>query len=122
MAALPGKAIVGARAQAKAEKEADDVQRALCLASQGAIDTCLANINEKLRSNVPLMYHLGALLQNEEWTATLLNSVPSTMATANSGDKPGSNKNEKPKMLLASVKKLKDLGRHIAIYRNQHPG
>ena len=44
-------------------------------ASEAAVDTAMNQIEDKLRSNTPLLYHLWALLHNEEWTAVLIASI-----------------------------------------------
>ena len=47
----------------------------LAEASEAAIETTLNGIVDKLKSNVPLMYHIHALLNNEEWTGVLEASI-----------------------------------------------
>ena len=64
-----------ARAQKEAEKEANAIVNSLSHASEAAISTTLTQIQEKLRNNVPLMYHMWALLHNEDWTAVLVASI-----------------------------------------------
>jgi hypothetical protein len=75
-----------ARAAAQADKEADAIIAALHRASESAVDTTLAAINKKLEKNPPLMYHIHALLHNEEWTAVL--EASALGITSRCGDKP----------------------------------
>ena len=62
---------VCARETAKAEQEADAVVRSLSQACESAVATTLSSITKVLRDNVPLMYHINALLENDEWRAVL---------------------------------------------------
>ena len=57
------------------------------------------------------MYHINALLNNEEWTAVLSSSIDSaaTSQAGDCGDKPGSGK--KVWKLRAGLKKLGHLDR-----------
>jgi len=64
-----------AREARAAEKEAAAIIASLSRASDAAVETTLAGICDKLRSNIPLMYHINALLNNEEWTAVLEASI-----------------------------------------------
>ena len=64
-----------ARAQKEAEQQADDIVTSLSHASEAAVDTAMNQIEDKLRINIPLLYHLWALLHNEEWTAVLIASM-----------------------------------------------
>ena len=72
--------------EAKAAKtEAEVVIRSLSHAGDAAIARTLQDISDRLRSNVPLLYHIGALLNNSEWTAVLEASIAGHEATC--GDK-----------------------------------
>ena len=73
-----------------AEKEADLVLKSLSRAGDAAIQTTLKDICEKLKTNVPLMYHISALLHNPEWTGVLEASIAGGGGgAASSGEKPG---------------------------------
>ena len=76
---------VSAREAKAAEKEADVVLKSLSRAGDAAIQTTLRGICDKLKNNVPLMYHISALLHNPEWTGVLEASIA---GGASSGDKP----------------------------------
>jgi hypothetical protein len=82
----------GKREQLKAEKEADLVVQSLRAAGEAAVATTLAGITSVLSNNRPLMYHIYALLHNEEWKHVLMESAlgndgDETTPTPN-GDKP----------------------------------
>jgi hypothetical protein len=96
-----------AREARAAEKEAAAIIASLSRASDAAVETTLAGISEKLRNNVPLMYHINALLNNEEWTAVLEASI-SRVALDNGSDKLESKKQWK---LRSGLKKLVHLDR-----------
>ena len=81
-----------ARQSRAAEKEADAIIASLSRANDAAVETTLDGIAEKLRNNVPLMYHIHALLNNAEWTAVLEASIQG-VAMEKCGEKPG-NKNK----------------------------
>ena len=99
-----------ARQAKAAEKEAELIIASLSRASDAAVETTLNSVTEKLRQNIPLMYHINALLNNEEWTAVLTSSIGSGQsAQEGSGDKPDSAK--KAWRLRAGVKKLGHLDR-----------
>ena len=99
-----------ARQAKAAEKEAELIIASLSRASDAAVETTLNSVTDKLRQNIPLMYHINALLNNEEWTAVLTSSIEgATSATGDSGDKPGSGK--KVWKLRAGLKKLGHLDR-----------
>ena len=97
-----------ARAAKAADKEAEVIIASLSRASEAAVETTLQSIVEKLRANIPLMYHMHALLHNEEWTAVLVASMgtPATKNDEPSGEKPG-----KVWKLRANLKKLSHLNR-----------
>ena len=79
-------------------------------ASDAAVETTLVSITEKLKMSPPLMYHINALLNNEEWTVVLTYSIPRGQgAQDDCGDKPGSGK--KAWRLRAGMKKLAHLDR-----------
>lgn len=61
-----------ARLAKAAEKEAELIIASLARASDAAVETALNSVTEKLRQNIPLMYHINALLNNEEWTGSWL--------------------------------------------------
>ena len=63
------------REAAKAEKEADVVVQYLRSAGDAAVATTLAGITNVLKTNRPLMYHIHALLLNEEWKSVLMASA-----------------------------------------------
>jgi len=90
-----------------AEKEAGAIIASLSRASDAAVETTLGCITDKLRKNPPLMYHINALLNNEEWTAVLCNSIQ--------GNKAGSSSeklvNKKQWKLRTGCKKLFHLDR-----------
>ena len=75
----------GKLAQKRADKEADIILSSLRKASEAAISTTLKAITDELRSDTPLMYHVSALLQNEEWKGVLRASID---GVESSGDKP----------------------------------
>ena len=59
-------------------------------ASDAAVETTLMSITDKLKMSPPLMYHINALLNNEEWTAVLTSSICGGQgAQDDCGDKPG---------------------------------
>ena len=59
------------RDAAKAVKTADAVMASMRSAGEAATATTLAGITQMLKANTPLMYHIHALLQNDEWRAVL---------------------------------------------------
>ena len=82
-----------ARQAKAAEKEAEIIIASLPRASDAAVETTLNSVTEKLRQNIPLMYHINALLNNEEWTAVLTSSIGGGQGAQEvSGDKPDSAK------------------------------
>ena len=94
-----------ARKAKAAEKEAELIIASLTRASDAAVETTLNSVTDKLRQNIPLMYHINALLNNEELAAVLTSSSDAVQsATGDSGDKPGSGK--KVWKLRAGLKKL----------------
>jgi len=93
----------------RADKEADAIFSSLKKASEAAIATTLTAITDKLRGDTPLMYHVSALLQNEEWTGVLRASISGEDAQTASGDQPV----EPPKKKLRQgTKKFVHLTRH----------
>ena len=80
--------ITGKRAEARADREANVILSSLAAASRAAIETTLNKIVDELKKNTPLMYHIHALLQNEEWRGVLEASI-SGQAARSSGEKPG---------------------------------
>ena len=59
----------------QAEKEAEAIVKSLQSAGEAAVATTLAGITKKLKENRPLMYHISALLHNEEWSGVLIASA-----------------------------------------------
>ena len=94
-----------ARESTKADKKANAILNSLKKASEAAVETTLTSINEKLKSNTPLMYHIHALLNNEDWTNAL--EASALGITSRCGDKPVS----KDKKLKKEIKKIKHLTR-----------
>lgn len=99
---------VGLREAAKAEKEADIILQSLMRASESAVATTLHSITEALKANTPLMYHIHALLQNEEWKAVLETSALG-VSSQKSGDKPVA---KTKKNFRVNVKQFQHLSRH----------
>ena len=77
-----------ARQAKAAEKEAELNIASLPRASDAAVETTLMSVTETLRQNIPLMYHINALLNNEEWTAVLTSSIGGSGEQPDSGTKP----------------------------------
>ena len=97
----------GARETQRAEKEADVIMASLARASEAATATTLASITGTLRNNTPLMYHIHALLQNDEWRGVLEAAARGHAAPVErSGDKP-----DKDKKLRTNLKKFEHLPR-----------
>ena len=94
-----------ARESAKADKEADAILQSLKRASEAAVETTLNSINEKLKGNTPLMYHIHALLHNEDWTNVL--EASALGITSRCGEKPVS----KDRKLKKEVRKFEHLTR-----------
>lgn len=59
----------------QAEKEAEAIVRSLQSAGEAAVATTLAGITKVLKENRPLMYHISALLHNDEWKGVLMASA-----------------------------------------------
>ena len=103
------------RETAKAEKEADIILSSLARASEAATATTLLAITETLKK-VPLMYHIHALLQNEEWKAVLeAAALGHSASTDTSGAKP-----DKEWKLRTNVKKFEHLTRQRQPKPDQH--
>ena len=85
---------------------------ALSRASDAAVETTLMGIAEKLRDNIPLMYHINGLLCNPEWTAVLENSIKG-VAAVQCGEKPG---NKKQWTLRMGARKLFHLDRRLVFF------
>ena len=96
-----------ARESAKADKEAAAIMHSLTKASEAAVETTLESINEKLKNNTPLMYHIHALLHNEDWTSVLEASALGITSRC-CGDKPVSKDTKK---LKKEVRKFEHLTR-----------
>ena len=82
---------VGRREEKAANKEANAVLASLSRAGEAAVAQTLDDICKELRKDVPLMYHLNALLHNTEWTGVLKASIDGFAPSASppSGEKPG---------------------------------
>ena len=82
---------IGHREAKAAVKEADAVIASLSRAGEAAVSQTSNDICEILRRNPPLMYHINALLHNEEWTAVLMSSIENhgSEASPSCGEKPG---------------------------------
>ena len=93
----------------RADKEADAIFTSLKKASEAAIATTLNAITEKLRGDTALMYHVSALLANEEWTGVLKASSGGEDPQTTSGDKPAE---PVKKRLRQGAKKFVHLTRH----------
>ena len=103
---------VSAREAKAAEKEADVVLKSLSRAGDAAIQTTLRGICDKLKNNVPLMYHISALLHNPEWTGVLEASIAG--GAASSGDKPEDAAGQKKVWKLRTVvKKFAHIERRV---------
>lgn len=107
-------AVAGAKRQtAKAEKEADAIIASLRSAGEAAVATTLAGITKELKLNPPLMYHIHALLQNDEWKAVLEASAFGDQAQgsqSSNGEKPG-----KERALRQGSKKFEHLQRTLQL-------
>ena len=104
----------GKLAQKRADKEADIILTSLKKASEAAIATTLKQINDQLRADTPLMYHVAALLQNEEWKGVLRASID---GVEEGGDKPEPTASKRK--LRAGSKKFSHLAKpenEIALY------
>lgn len=96
----------------QAEKEAEAIIKSLQSAGEAAVATTLAGITKKLKENRPLMYHISALLHNEEWSGVLINS-----ALGMDGEKdPASPCGDKPvlRKLRVGVKTFQHLSRTLS--------
>ena len=99
---------VSAREEKAGNKEAEAVLASLSRAGEAAVQQTLDDIRESLEKDVPLMYHINALLHNPEWTGVLKASINGIGAVAASGDKPG-----KGWRLRAGIRKLGHLDRRV---------
>lgn len=82
--------------------------RSLSRAGDAAIQTTLNAICDKLKNNVPLMYHISALLHNDEWTGVLEASIAG--GGSSSGDKPET-KNKSWKLRTVVKKQVLPVGK-----------
>ena len=71
----PPKAPNAAVQARRANQEAEAILKSLQLAGTAAIETTMDSIVEILRNDVPLMYHINGILQNETWRAVLRASL-----------------------------------------------
>ena len=99
---------ISAREEKAANKEAEAVLKSLSRAGDAAVAQTLDDICECLKKDVPLMYHINALLHNPEWTGVLKASINGIAAVAASGDKPG-----KGWRLRAGIRKFGHLDRRV---------
>ena len=74
------------RAEKAADKEAAAILASLSRAGEAAIEQTVEDTVKILRADPGLLYHLNALLHNEEWKAVLRASATSETG---SGEKPG---------------------------------
>ena len=102
---------VGKRDMMRADKEVVVIMASLAEASEAAIETTLNGIVDKLKSNVPLMYHIHALLNNEEWTGVLEASISGSVTDQTCGEK-----GEKEWKLRSNVKRLLHLDRSLKMF------
>ena len=101
----------GQRETMRAEKEADVIMQSLQRASESVVATTLQGITDTLKGNVPLMYHIHALLQNDEWRGVLNASAHGIAAPTQTGDKPAP-----AKKLKVNLKKFEHLSRHLSFF------
>ena len=99
---------ISAREEKAANKEAEAVLASLSRAGEAAVAQTLDDIREILKKDVPLMYHINALLHNPEWTGVLKASINGIAAVAANGDKPG-----KGWRLRAGIRKFGHLDRRV---------
>ena len=99
---------ISAREEKAANKEAEAVLASLSRAGEAAVAQTLDDIREILKKDVPLMYHINALLHNPEWTGVLKASINGIAAVAASGDKPG-----KGWRLRTGIRKFAHLDRRV---------
>ena len=99
---------ISAREEKAANKEAEAVLASLSRVGEAAVTQTLDDIREVLKKDAPLMYHINALLHNQEWTAVLKASINGIAAVAPSGDKPA-----KGWRLRAGIRKFGHLGRRV---------
>ena len=92
----------------KAEQEAEVILRSLSRASESAIATTLASITARLEKNTPLMYHIHALLENDEWRAVLEASAKGISDAAKSQSPEGK---QKGRPFRVNLKTFGHLGR-----------
>ena len=105
----------GARERKAAEKEADVILKSLSEASEAAQPTCLNQVVAILKDDPLLMYHINALLHNEEWKGVLKHAAaaPATKPDADqNGEEPGGSR-ERP--LRATCKKIDHLKRRRCV-------
>ena len=70
------------RAEKAADKEAAAILASLSRAGEAAIEQTVEDTVKILRADPGLLYHLNALLHNEEWKAVLRASANSKPPTA----------------------------------------
>ena len=100
----------GKRDVLKAEKEADLVVQSLRSAGDAAVATTLAGITTVLSKNRPLMYHIHALLNNEECRNVLQASALGEAEEEAAGSPSGAKPDKGPK-LRAGLTKFEQLRR-----------
>ena len=101
----------GARERKAAEKEADVILKSLSEASEAGHATCLNQVVAILKDDPPLMYHINALLHNEEWKNVLKHaaSAPATKPDTDQNVEESGSSRDRP--LRATCKKIEHLKR-----------
>ena len=98
------------RAEKAADKEAAAILASLSRAGEAAVEQAIQDTVSVLRADPVLLYHLNALLHNEQWKEVLRASAnPKTEG----GDKPDGDQ-EQGKKLRTTMKKFGHLDRRRA--------
>jgi site-specific recombinase len=95
----------------KAEQQADAVVQSLRQAGEAAVATTLAGITDVLKKDRPLMYHISALLHNQEWKAVLVASALGDIDVEASAD--GAKPDKTEQKLRVGISKFQQLARHL---------
>ena len=103
---------IGARDQMKAEQEVEVIMKSLARAGESAVATTLAAITQRLEANTPLMYHIHALLENDEWRGVL-------DASARGSTNPATSQQEKD--AKAAEKKLRTTTKYFDHLKRRFP-
>ena len=98
------------RAEKAADKEAAAILASLSRAGEAAVEQTIEDTVKILRADPGLLYHLNALLHNEQWKEVLRASANPKVE---GGDKPDAEKKQ-GKMLRATMKKFGHLDRRRA--------